>query len=274
MERSANLLGSSFRFLTGALLITWLVLPLVPLAIWSFAKGWFYPSLLPKVWSLRAWKYAFSDTSGVIDSLWLTVGFSLAATALSILVGVPAGRALGMYQFRGKSVVELLILAPMIVPGIAVVLGIHSIFISLGLTNSVPGVILVHLIPTIPYMVLVMAGIFANYDPAFESQARSLGASPLKTFWYVTLPAIMPGIIVGGLFAFLVSWSQYILTLLIGGGRVVTLPLLLFNFATSGRNDITGAIGMIYILPGVIILLLTAKHLSGRSGAVGGFGQI
>ena len=274
MERSANLFGSSFRFLTGALLITWLVLPLVPLAIWSFAKGWFYPSLLPKVWSLRAWKYAFSDTSGVIDSLWLTIGISLAATVLSILVGVPAGRALGLYQFRGKSVVELLILAPMIVPGIAVVLGIHSIFISLGLTNTVSGVILVHLIPTIPYMVLVMAGIFSNYDPAFESQARSLGASPLKTFWYVTLPAIMPGIIVGGLFAFLVSWSQYILTLLIGGGRVVTLPLLLFNFATSGRNDITGAIGMIYILPGVIILLLTAKHLSGRSGAVGGFGQI
>jgi len=274
MQQKSTLLGSSFRFVTGALLITWLILPLIPLAIWSFAKGWFYPSLLPKVWSLRAWEYTFSETSGAIDSLWLTVGISLAATVLSIIVGVPAGRALGMYQFKGKSFVELLILAPMIVPGIAVVLGIHSIFISLGLTNSVPGVILVHLIPTIPYMVLVMAGIFSNYDPAFESQARSLGASPLKTFWYVTLPAIMPGIIVGGLFAFLVSWSQYILTLLIGGGRVVTLPLLLFNFATSGRNDITGAIGMIYILPGVIILLLTAKHLSGRSGAVGGFGQI
>jgi len=122
-------------------------------------------------------------------------------------------------------------------------------------------------------MVLVMSGIFANFDAEFEDQARSLGASPIKTFWYITLPAILPGIIVGGLFAFLVSWSQYILTLLIGGGRVLTLPLLLFNFAVSGRNDITGAIGMIYILPGIIILLLTAKHLSGRS-AVGGFGQI
>ncbi|NNE89141.1 MAG: ABC transporter permease [Silicimonas sp.] len=264
----------SFRFLTGALLITWLILPLVPLAIWSFAKGWFYPDLLPKNWSMRAWEYAMSDTAGVIDSLWLTIWISVVATVLSILVGVPAGRALGMYKFRGKELVELLILAPIIVPGIAVVLGIHSIFISMGLTNTVSGVILVHLIPTLPYMVLVMAGIFANYDPAYEAQARSLGASPLKTFWYVTLPAIRPGIIVGGLFAFLVSWSQYILTLLIGGGRVETLPLLLFNFATSGRNDITGAIGMIYILPGIIILLLTAKHLSGRSGAVGGFGQI
>lgn len=264
----------SFRILTGAVLITWLILPLVPLAIWSFAKGWFFPDILPQTWSLQAWEYAMSDTAGVIDSLWLTIGISLAATALSILVGVPAGRALGMYNFKGKEIVELMILAPTIVPGIAVVLGIHSVFISMGLNNTVAGVVLVHLIPTLPYMVLVMSGIFANYDPSFEAQARSLGASPIQTFWYVTLPAIMPGIIVGGLFAFLVSWSQYILTLLIGGGRVVTLPLLLFNFATSGRNDITGAIGMIYILPGIIILLLTAKHLSGRSGAVGGFGQI
>ncbi len=264
----------SFRILSGIFLIVWLVLPLLPLAIWSFAHGWFYPSLLPNQWSLKAWEYALSDTAGVIDSLWLTIGISLAATFLSILVGVPAGRALGMYKFPGKGLVELLILAPVIVPGIAVVLGIHSIFLYIGLNNTVTGVILVHLVPTLPYMILVMSGIFANFEPAYEAQARSLGASAFKTFWYVTLPAIMPGIVVGGLFAFLVSWSQYILTLLIGGGRVVTLPLLLFNFATSGRNDITGAIGMIYILPGAIILLLTARHLSGRSGAVGGFGQI
>ena len=263
----------SFRTLTGAILVVWLVLPLVPLAIWSFARGWRFPDLLPQQWSLRAWNYALSDTAGVLESLGLTIGISLGATVLSILVGVPAGRALGLYQFKGKQAVELIILAPVIVPGIAVALGIHSVFISLGLTNTLAGVMLVHLVPTLPYMVLVMAGIFANHDPAFEAQARSLGASPLQTFRHVTLPAIMPGIIVGGLFAFLVSWSQFILTLLIGGGRVVTLPLLLFNFAAAGRNDITGAIGMIYILPGTLILLMTARHLSGQNRAVGVLGK-
>jgi putative spermidine/putrescine transport system permease protein len=263
----------AFRVLTGALLIVWLVLPLVPLAIWSFARGWRFPDLLPQEWTLNAWRYALSDTSGVVDSLGLTIGISLGATLLSILVGVPAGRALGMHQFRGKQVVELMILAPIIVPGIAVALGIHSVFISLGLTNTVAGVMLVHLVPTLPYMTLVMAGIFANYDPALEQQAQSLGAGPVQTFRYVTLPAILPGILVGGMFAFLVSWSQYILTLLIGGGRVVTLPLLLFNFATSGRNDIAGAIGMIYIMPGILILLFTARHLTGTNAAVGGFGR-
>lgn len=263
-----------FRFVTGVMLITWLVLPLVPLATWSFARSWFFPDLLPGQWSLQGWRYALSDTSGVLDSLGLTVFISLAATALSVLVGVPAGRALGLYDFRGKQAVELVILAPVIVPGIAVVLGLHGIFIAMGLNNTVAGVVLVHLIPTLPYMTLVMAGIFANYDPAYEAQARTLGASALQTFRHVTLPAIMPGIVVGSLFAFLVSWSQYILTLVVGGGRVETLPLLLFNFATSGRNDIAGAIAMIYIVPGVLIIVATARHLSGRSGAAGGLGRI
>jgi putative spermidine/putrescine transport system permease protein len=264
---------SGFRTLTGVLLIVWLVLPMVPLAIWSFSRSWFYPDLLPRQWSLKAWTYALSDASGVLESLWVTVGVAVAVTLLSILLGVPAGRALGLYKFRGKQLVELFILAPVIVPGIAAILGIHSVFIGLGLNNTVTGVILVHLIPTLPYMILVMSGIFANYDRSFEEQARSLGASALQTFWHVTCPAIMPGVIVGGLFAFLVSWSQYILTLMIGGGRIVTLPLLLFNFATAGRNDITGAIGMIYIVPGILILILTARHLTGRSVAIGGFGR-
>ena len=264
----------SLLVLSGAVLIVWLVLPLVPLAIWSFAHGWRFPHVLPQEWTLDAWRYAVSDTAGVLGSLAMTTWIAALVTGLAVLIGVPAGRALGMHQFRGKAVVELIVLAPVIVPGIAAGLGLHAVFIGLGLTNTVTGVVLVHLIPALPYMILVMSGIFAGFDPAHEQQARSLGASGWQAFRHVTLPAILPGIIVGGLFTFLVSWSQYILTLLIGGGRVVTLPLLLFNFAASGRNDITGAIAMIYILPGVVILALTARHLTGRNGAVAGFGRL
>ena len=65
------------------------------------------------------------------------------------------------------------------------------------------------------------------------------------------------------LLVFLVSWSQYLLTLMIGGGRVVTLPMLLFNFATSGRNDIAGAIALIYILPSILLLGATARRVTG-----------
>lgn len=252
-----------------AMLVTWLVLPIIPLFIWSFARGWFFPHVLPTQWSLKTWGYVFSDTAGVIASLADTILIALGSTALAVLLGVPAGRALGLYKFRGKALVEILILAPAIVPGIAVVLGIHVVFIKYGLANTLGGVMLVHLIPILPYMVLVMAGVFASYSLDLEEQARTLGASPWRVCWHVMLPIVMPGVIVGALFAFIISWSQYILTLLIGGGQIVTLPLLLFNFATAGRNDIAGAISVLYIIPGVLVLLLSAKHLTGQSGLGG-----
>lgn len=247
-------------------LILGLIAPLLPLIIWSFARGWRFPDLLPQAWSGRAWAYALSDISGVLDSLALTVFIALTVTLISAVIGVPAGRALGLHQFRGKRMVEAIVLAPLIVPALAVALGLHGVFIGLGLTGGIGGVIIVHLIPVLPYMILIMAGIFANFDPAYESQARSLGASPVQIFIHVTLPAIFPGLMVAMLFAFLVSWSQYILTLMIGGGRVITLPLVLFNFATSGRNDIAGAIAVIYILPAILILALTARRVTGMTG--------
>lgn len=280
LKQSSKLTENSRDGLSGPawfsliLLISWLVLPLIPLAIWSLSRSWYFPDIMPSAYSLRAWNYVFSSTSDVLPALGVTTLIALCATMLSVIIGLPAGRALGLYQFRGKALVELLILAPTIVPGIAVALGLHVVFLSLGLAGSYLGVLIVHLIPTLPYMVLVMAGVFANYNLDTEAQARSLGASAIQTFRYVTLPAILPGLLIGSLFTFLVSWSQYILTLLIGGGRVVTLPLLLFNFATAGRNDITGAISMIYILPGVVLLLLGARHLTGRSKAVESLRQI
>ena len=262
-----------FRNLAAVLLVIWLIVPMIPLAIWSFAQRWNYPDILPQRWSYETWTYALSDGSGILHSIGLTITIALSATILAALVGIPAGYALGQYDFRGKRVVEIMLLAPIIVPSIATAFGMHTVFIGLHLTNTVFGVILAHLIPTTPYMILVMSGVFAACDNEPELQARSLGASPAQTFRHVTLPTVLPGILVGAVFTFLVSWSQYILTLTVGGGRVVTLPLLLFQFATSGRNDITGAISMIYILPGILILIFTARIITGRGVSLPGPGR-
>ncbi len=259
--------------LTGAVLAVWLILPLIPLVIWSFARGWRFPDLLPREWSLKAWGYALSNSSGVLQSLWDTTLIALAVTCLSALIGLPAGRALGLYRFRGKALAELLILAPLIVPGLATALGLHAAFTALGLSGTRTGVIIVHLIPAMPYMILVMAAVFARFDPAYEDQARSLGAGRLAVFRHVTLPAILPGLLTASAFAFLVSWSQYVLTLLIGGGRVETLPLMLYSFAAAGRNDLTGAVSVIYILPGLLFLALTTGRLTGQGAAATGAGR-
>ena len=248
------------------ILVIWLVLPMIPLFVWSFAKNWFFPDLLPSKWSLDSWSFVLSARSGVLASLADTLLIAFGTTALAVLIGVPAGRALSLYSFRGKIWFELLIFAPVIVPTLAVVLGIHIVFIRLNLANHAFGVILAHLIPATPYSVLVMASVFANYDVNYEAQARTLGASSIQVIWHVMLPMIMPGIIVAATFAFIVSWSQYITTLLIGGGKIVTLPLLLFNFASAGRYAITGAISVLYLLPALMMVLLLSRKLTGQYG--------
>jgi putative spermidine/putrescine transport system permease protein len=252
-------------------LVGGLLLPFIPLIIWSVSHRWYFPALLPSEWGLRAWQYVFTPGSRVLSALGYSTFVGLTVTGLSALIGIPAGRALGLHRFRGKRLVEFLILAPVIVPTLAVAMGIHVAFIRYGLADSLLGVILVHLIPVVPYTTLIMSSVFANYSPEYEEQARTLGARPLQVFLHVTWPTIWPGVMVGSLFAFVISWSQYTLTLIIGGGQVLTLPLLLFAFANSGDNPLTAALSLVFIAPALLFLLITARYLTGRNVALGGF---
>lgn len=247
------------------------LLPLVPLAVWSFAHRWYFPALLPTEWRGRAWAYIFQPGSPVLEALGNSLLVAAAVTFLSILIGLPAGRALGMHSFRGKTLVQFLILAPTIMPVLAVAMGIHVAFIRYGLADSLLGVIFVHLVPVTPYMVLILASVFVNYNPDVEGQARSLGARPRQVLWYITLPAILPGLVVGSLFAFIISWSQYLLTLLIGGRNVITLPILLFTFANAGDNPLTAALSLVFVAPTLLFLLLMSRYLTGQNAALGGF---
>jgi putative spermidine/putrescine transport system permease protein len=140
------------------------VAPLGPLLIWSFAHRWFFPDILPSEWSGRAWGYVFSSSSQTGRALVNSTVVALAVTLLSALIGLPAGRALALHEFRGKTAVLFLVLAPAIMPVIAVAMGIHVAFLRYRLTDTLVGVILVHLIPVLPYMVLILTSVFSGYN--------------------------------------------------------------------------------------------------------------
>ncbi len=256
------------------LLIFLLLTPLLAFLFNAFSFRWFYPQLFPNELSLRAWESTFSANSKVPEALLNSTILAVGVTMSSVVIGLPAARALGLYSFRGKRVIEFLIISPTIVPGIAVAMGLNINFIRWGLSGNLLGVGLVHLVPVMPYVVLTLSGVFANYNPEFEQQARSLGAGTLRTFWHVTLPAVFPGIVVASLFAYLISWSQYILTFLVGAGQVITMPVLLFSIASGTNNALTAAMSLVFVAPSILILILTARYLSGKSSAIGGFGQI
>lgn len=264
----------ALHYAAVVLLIFLLLTPLIAFLFNAFSFRWFYPQLFPTELSLRAWQSIVAANSKVPEALWNSTILAVAVTFSSVVIGLPAARALGLYKFRGKRVIEFLIISPTIVPGIAVAMGLNINFIRWGLSGNLLGVGLVHLVPVMPYVVLTLAGVFANYDPDFEQQARSLGAGTLRTFWHVTLPAIFPGIVVASLFAYLISWSQYILTFLIGAGQVITMPVLLFSTASGSNNPLIAAMSLVFVAPSILILVLTARFLSGKSSAIGGFGQL
>ena len=268
-----------------------LILPLIAFFINAFSFRWFYPQLIPKELSLQAWvrlklipREGYRSLDGFLD-LWLSnptiikalvnsVTIGLIVTVVSIIIALPAARVLGLINFRFKKLIIFIMVSPTILPPIAFVLGLNINYISWGFSGSFWGVCLVHLVPIMPYVVLTMTGIFANYNPDFEHQARTLGANKFRTFYLITLPAIAPGMVVAALFAFLVSWSQYLLTFLIGAGKIMTLPLLVFSTASSGNPALTAAISIVFIFPAIVILFFTSKFVSGDSAATSGFGKL
>lgn len=243
------------------LLYLWTFVPFIPIIIWSFSLRWNYPNIIPE-FSLRGWKYIFTQ-GNILSSLGTSIIISTIVTIVSLLIGLPAAKALGMYEFKGKKIISTLITLPAIVPLLAVAMGIQIVFIKLGICDSIFGVILIHLVPVMPYMIMNLESTFKAYNPEFEQQARVLGANSFTTFYKITIPAILPGIIVASMFSFVVSWSQYLLTLIIGGAGIKTLPLLLFAFISSGDYSIGAAVCIIFVLPALIILFTSSKYLAG-----------
>lgn len=255
-----------WRNLVIAGIVASAVLPVIPVVIWCFSTGWHFPDLLPSEWTVRGWVYVTEPYSRALPAFINSFLIATVVTLLAFPIGIPAARALGLYKFRGKRLVEYLILAPLIVPELPMAIGIHILFIKYGLANTLLGVMVIHLILVVPYVVLILAGVFANYGPETEQSARTLGASPMRVFFHITLPAIFPGMVVGGLFAFIRSWRTYVFTLIIGGGVVETLPLAVFSFIGEGDNHMSAVLSMLLILPAVLMLIFTARFLTGEKG--------
>lgn len=252
-------------FLTLAIVALLAVAPVGMLGVWSLARGWYWPAILPREWSWRAWAYVMSPASGVASALGLSLGIAIVVMVVSVIVALPAARALAYHDFRGKQSFLFLILLPVLSPPLASAMGVHSLFLRYGLTDSVTAVILVHLIPAVPYATLVLMTSFLRFDREFESQARTLGASTRAVWLNVTLPAILPGLVTAASFTFLISWSQYLLTLLIGGGRVQTLPLELVAFQRGGDEAVASALSLVFLTPALIAFLMASRKMGEES---------
>lgn len=247
---------------TLTLIISFLfVLPIIILMLWSISGQWSWPELMPQKYSLRAFKYILSFEGGFLGTVLYSIFLSLIVTIASIILSLPAAKALAVYDFKGKKLIEMLILTPLIVPTITVTTGIHVFFIKLGLSNTFLGVVLIHLFPCLPYGIRILRNVYEIIGNKYELQSRVLGASRLKTLFHVTLPVLTPGILSASTLIFVVSFSQYISTLIIGGGSIITLSIIMFPFIQGGDRTMTAAFSMIFILTTFGFLLILEKTI-------------
>jgi putative spermidine/putrescine transport system permease protein len=241
-----------------------LIAPVALFVLYAFSSRWFFPQPFPTDWDAAAFLRMAGD-KGTFSSLWGSINIALIVSLLSLVFGFPAARVLGLRTFRGRQFAWVLLFFPTIIPPLAVGMGLNILFLQVGIAGTFFGVILAHLIPTLPYTVFTLSSVFARYDENYEFQALALGASPIRIFFVVTLPLIAPGLMVAFLFAFLISWSQYLLTLLIGSGQIITLPILLFSTASGGNPTSIAILSLLFITPPVLVIAITARYLNQHS---------
>ncbi len=240
------------------------IVPIALLLLSSVSGRWFYPSLFPQSFSAVGWS-ALTHTG---QRLGVALRGSLILGALTGLLGCavafPLGRTLARLNGWSRYVAAAAVFTPIAAPPIAFGIGIEYFFLSVGLGATALGVLLAHLVPTIGYLSLYFMGVFTVLDARAEDEARTLGATPRQALFLITVPMLRRQIIEAMVLGFLISWSQYVLTLTVGAGAVHTLPLEVFAYMRDGQGSYASAAALVMILP-PMLLIFTAQYTTGKA---------
>ncbi|MGL4798280.1 MAG: ABC transporter permease [Cellulosilyticaceae bacterium] len=221
--------------------------PLIVLMIWAVTSRWQWPYLLPTQYGIQGIEHIFNPVNEIGSVVVQSLLISVVVTFLTLCLTMPAVKALTLYPVKWKGFWYTLIWAPLIIPVAATGMGMHRQLIALGVANTWMGVVLVQLVVTVPYGMLMLQEVYEILGDKLEMQSRMLGATKWQTFRLVTIPVLMPAIMVACVFIFTVSFGQYFITFLIGGGEVITLPMIMVPFIMQGDRNLAAAYSILYI---------------------------
>jgi len=259
--------------------IFFLFAPVLSLGIWSVALRWYWPHTLPQKIGFDYWLQALGITKSltlgavnVVPAFLLSLGIAIIVVIITMVIAIPAGYALAKLKIPAllKGIILILFLLPRAFPQQPVFLNLMLMFNKIGLTGTVFGVILVHLVVGLVFAVWITASTFSSIPPELEEAARSVGATRLKAFLKVTLPISAPGLIASAVFVFLTSMDEFTGTFFVGLPFVTTLPMTLYS--ASGSNiQFASVIAILLLIPSILFMILIqkflkAEHLGGMGG--------
>lgn len=224
--------------------------PLVLLGIWSISGRWLYPAILPTELSVESWRALGAGAlwPALVTSAGLAVGAGVVACALAL----PLGRALARLRGWRRHVGAAAAFLPVAAPPLALGTGLQVVLLSAGLGGTVLGVLMAHLVPAVGYLSLFFLGTFTLFDARVEAEARTLGANPWQTWRHILLPMLRGPIAEAVALGFLISWSQFALTLVVGGGVVRALPLEVFALVRAGQDRAAAVGALVLVMPPVV----------------------
>ena len=246
-------------------LMVWVLTPLAVLVVRAVGRGWPFPALLPSGVSGGA-LLPLADAR-LLDALMISLALAVWTGVTSSALGFMLARSLVRAGRAARAATLAFALLSVVAPPVALALGLQVAMLGLGLSGTMSGVYLAHLVPATGYLTLFAAGVFSAYDFAVHDEARTLGATPWQVALRVTWPLLRPRIVEGALPGGLVSWGQLALTLLVGGGLVRTLPVELLGFLRAGDDQLGAAAALVLTVPPLLGLGLvqTATRRAGTT---------
>jgi spermidine/putrescine transport system permease protein len=247
---------NALRIYAG-LAVLYLLLPIGVIAVFSFAET---PKdklnfAINNGFTLEYWEHAFA-LEQLNDALRTSLELAALATLISTAIGTLMALALVRYEFFGRRASNLLIILPMATPEIVMGASLLSLFIFYSAPLGFTTLLIAHVMFCISFVVVVVRSRLIGFDRSLEEAARDLGATPVQTFRYVTLPLLAPAIIAGALLAFALSIDDFVISNF-NSGTTVTFPLYVFGVALRGIPVQVNAIAtMLFIVTAVAILLV------------------
>lgn len=238
---------SSFFSLVLVVTALCILLPMGVILLWSVTGRWPWPALLPESILLRTWRELLFGSASLPSLLAGSMSIAAAVSVLGTIIGILTARATELYDIPGKTLIRFGSLLPLLIPGTVFTMGIQVVLIRLGLTDTIAGIILVHLVAAVPYCITIMTDMTRAIGAKLEEQAAVLGAPPLRAFFYGSFHPLLPGILSSMSMGFILSYSQYFTTLLVGGGRVRTIATVLVPYIQSGDRPLASAYSVAFV---------------------------
>lgn len=241
------------------LVVVFLVIPILAILPASFNAG-AQLAVPPHGFSLEWYAKAVQEP-GFRDAFLTSVEVALIATTLSVILGTCTSYALARSRLRFALTLNAFFLSPLIVPTVAYGAGMLFFLAPLDLTPTVFGLVLAHTVITLPYTIRATTATLQSVDTVTEDAAAILGADPIKTFWYVLLPQLRPGLIAGATFSLMISFDEFSASLFLTGIGAMTLPLQIYNAAEFVINPTLAAVSVFLVIMSTLGIVLIDRFI-------------